>query len=123
MRNKTYLIIVSIIVLIAGAVCFLIWKQISVSQASPGLNAFAKCLADKGAVMYGTQSCSWCQKQEAGFKSAWQYINYTDCFKEPNKCVAEKIEGTPTWIFPDGKRLVGYQPLENLSKESGCPLQ
>ena len=123
MNNKFYLII--IFVILAGVIGFLIWAQFEASQASPELDAFAKCLASKGITMYGTESCSWCQKQKAEFKSAWQYINYVDCFKNPNKCVAEKIEGTPTWIFPNdnNKRIEGYRELKVLSGESGCPLQ
>ncbi len=127
MSNKFYLIIVLIIV--AGAIGFLVWEQfganLAANQASPELDAFAKCLAGKGITMYGTESCSWCLKQKEEFKSAWQYINYVDCFKDPNRCVAEKIEGTPTWVFPNdnNKRVVGYKELKVLSEDSGCVLE
>ncbi len=120
MRNKISVII--FIVLICGLIGFLIWQGARNAQASPALIAFAKCLTEKGLVMYGTDSCEWCQKQEADFKSAWQFINYANCIKNPQRCVAQNIESTPTWIFGDGKRLVGYQTLGQLSKESGCPL-
>ena len=123
MNNKFY--IIAILVVLAGAVGFLVWGQFNVSQASPGLNAFAKCLAEKNITMYGTESCEWCLEQKAEFKSAWQYINYIDCLKDPQKCVAEKIEGTPTWVFPNdnNKKIVGYSELKVLSQESGCPLE
>ena len=123
MSNKFYLIIV--LVVIVGVIGFLVWGQFSVSRASPELDAFAKCLAGKGITMYGTESCSWCLKQKEEFKNAWRYINYVDCFKDPNRCVAEKIEGTPIWIFPNdnNKRIAGYRELKVLSEESGCALE
>lgn len=123
MSNKFYLI--AVFVILAGAIGFLVWEQIKTNQASLELDAFAKCLAGKGITMYGTESCEWCLKQKADFKSAWQYINYVDCFKDPNRCVAEKIEGTPTWIFPNdnNKRIAGYRELKVLSEESGCVLE
>jgi len=86
------------------------------------LDDFAKCLTQKGAVMYGTDYCEWCQKQKADFGSSWQFINYANCQLDPQKCVAQNIQSTPTWIFGDGQKLVGYQTLENLSKQTSCPL-
>lgn len=123
MSNKFY--IITILVILAGLIGFLVWAQIKNNQASPELDAFAKCLAGKGITVYGTESCSWCLKQKALFKSAWQYINYVDCLKDSNKCIAEKIEGTPTWIFPNdnNKRIEGYRELKVLSDESSCSLQ
>ncbi|NCN94948.1 hypothetical protein GW888_01600 [Candidatus Wolfebacteria bacterium] len=123
MSNKFYLI--AVFAILAGAIGFLVWEQFRTNQASPELDAFAKCLASKGITMYGTEPCAWCQKQKADFKSAWQYVNYVDCFKDPNRCVAEKIEGAPTWIFPNdnNKKISGYRELKVLSGESGCPLE
>ena len=90
---------------------------------------FAACLAGKNITMYGAESCSWCQKEKAGFGDAFKLVPYVECPDEPQKCVAEGIEGTPTWIFPaspaggpDGIKLVGYQGLEKLSAASGCEL-
>lgn len=120
MRNKTHLII--FIILIAGVIGFLIWQGVKNNQAAPALTAFARCLSEKGLVMYGTDSCEWCQKQKADFKSAWQFIKYVNCFNDVQQCSALAIESTPTWIFPDGKRVVGYQTLGQLSQLSGCEL-
>ena len=126
MKNKIY-IIIFIILIVAGS-GFLIWQNVKNSQASSELIAFAKCLSEKGATMYGTESCEWCQRQRVDFKNAWQYINYVDCFKEPQKCVAQNIEAMPTWIFPStssgqaGQKLTGYQELKGLAQQSGCVL-
>ena len=120
MRNKNYLII--FIILIGGLIGFLIWQGNKNNQASPALIAFARCLTEKEAIVYGTDSCEWCQKQKADFKSAWQFIKYVNCVNDPQTCTSLNIESTPTWIFQGGKRLVGYQQLDSLSEASGCPI-
>ncbi len=123
MNNKNFLIIAFLI--LAGVIGFLVWAQFKTSQANPELDAFAKCLTSKGITMYGTESCAWCLKQEEEFKSSWQYVNYIDCLKDPNMCVSEGVDGTPTWIFPNdhNKKIVGYRELSVLSEESGCKLE
>ncbi len=37
-------------------------------------------------------------------------------------CTEKKIEGYPTWVFPDGSRLSGEVPLATLSAKTQCPL-
>ena len=37
-------------------------------------------------------------------------------------CLEKGVNGYPTWIFPDGKKLEGEQGLQRLSEESGCSL-
>jgi hypothetical protein len=72
--------------------------------------------------MYGTYWCPHCQNEKKIFGSAFQYVPYVECTQETAKCTAMNIDGYPTWVFPDGKRLVGEQGLYKLSEESGCPL-
>lgn len=115
-----------ILVVVVGAVAVLVMKP---GSGGAELIAFAQCLAEKNIVMYGARSCSWCQKEKVNFGSAFKYVPYVECSDEPQKCVAAGIQGTPTWVFPassaggpDEKQLVGYQGLEKLSLESGCPL-
>lgn len=116
-------ILITLIVILIALIIFLIslgsWSS---SADNPELDSFAQCLADKGIVMYGSESCYWCQREKSNFGDAWRFISYVDCFKEPQRCTTVGIEATPTWTFPDGKRLIGYQGLEKLAKESGCPL-
>ncbi len=109
-------------VIVVAIVGFGIWRGSRNGNATSVLDDFVKCLAQKGAVVYGTDSCEWCLKQKADFGNSWQFINYANCIKDPQRCVAAKIESTPTWIFADGKRIVGYQTLEKLSEASGCVL-
>lgn len=68
-------------------------------------DSFAKCLTDKGVKMYGAYWCSHCQNQKKAFGDSFKYINYIEC-ADPNikgqleVCQKEKIEGYPTWEFP-----------------------
>jgi len=117
------IVIVLILIVIALALAAVILTFYSPSQAGNSkLDDFAKCLALKNIVMYGTPWCEWCQKQEALFGRAFQFISFSDCSKNPQECVAKGINGTPTWIFPGGKKIQSYLTLEQLSQESGCEL-
>ena len=93
------------------------------------LEKLARCLTDKGFVVYGTSTCSGCRAQRKAFGDAWSYINYVECDPhEPesqvDRCLKFKIRKTPTWILEvDGKeikRLESYQLLEDLARFSGC---
>lgn len=108
--------IIAVILVLAGLFVF------SGRDMGGQFETFAACLASKNVTMYGAESCSWCQKEKAGFGSAFKLVPYVECPDEPQKCIAAGIEGTPTWIFPDGRKLVGYQGVEKLSQASGCPL-
>lgn len=88
------------------------------------LMAFAKYLTDKGVTMYGAYWCSHCQNQKKLFGTAFQYINYVECTKDPEKCTAAGVLGYPTWTFsnPDGavvNKLEGEVTLEKLAQTVG----
>jgi len=70
--------------------------------------------------MYGAYWCPSCKEEKATFGSAFKYVNYFECSDNPKECLALGIEYFPTWIFPEGKKFVGYQELEKLAQESGC---
>jgi len=103
------------------AIGLVVWQGNSPAD-SGALDNFAKCLAEKNIEMYGTKTCSWCRKQKEDFGDSFQYVKYVECSVETQKCIDQKIQGTPTWIWPDGKRIESYLPLEKLSQESNCPL-
>lgn len=91
-------------------------------QTLSGLDAFAACLSSKGFAMYGLYSCPHCQAEKALFGDSFRYVNYVECSTETDKCLAENVEAVPTWIGPNGARLVGTQSLAQLSQASGCAL-
>lgn len=94
----------------------------------PGkLDAFAQCLKQRGAVFYGAFWCSHCQNQKALFGDSAQYIPYTECSTADGRgqlavCQEKQIESYPTWVFPDGTKLTGEIPLNQLAQKSGCEL-
>ncbi|MBI2546422.1 hypothetical protein HYV81_04535 [Candidatus Woesearchaeota archaeon] len=114
--RKTRLYFISaavIIVLIFGGLSYSIYS----AKFKPGqYDAFAKCLTDKGAVMYG--AIGWCQytkQQAAWFGNSFKYVNYKD-YKE-----TQGIRKTPTWEI-NGERYEGVQSFDRLSQLTGCPL-
>jgi glutaredoxin len=87
------------------------------------LDDFARCLTERGAVMYGTNLCPHCQAQKELLGPSFAYVRYIDCFADTAACQAANIGKIPAWDFPDGTRILGTQPLENLSQKTGCPLE
>ncbi|MBS3121346.1 hypothetical protein J4434_00495 [Candidatus Woesearchaeota archaeon] len=84
-------------------------------------DTFAKCLTEKGAVMYGTEWCKYCKAQKELFGNSFRFINYVDCEKQASKCIQDGIKGYPTWII-DGKIYSGKQEFFDLTFVTGCKL-
>ncbi|HRY91397.1 MAG TPA: hypothetical protein P5229_03610 [Candidatus Gracilibacteria bacterium] len=89
------------------------------------VEAFAKCLTAKGAIMYGAYWCPHCQKQKAEFGDSFKYINYVECGEGQEnsnivKCAADKIQGYPTWYFTKGGYQIGEKSFAELATISGC---
>jgi len=119
MSLKLVLSVLAVIsVLFAGAI--FITRQ---PPAAPSnLDAFAKCLAQKGITMYGAAWCPHCQSQKKLFGNAFQYVPYVECPNTPKLCLEKGVDGYPTWITADGTKLIGEQSLEQLSKTTSCSL-
>ncbi len=98
------------------------------SGKNPGkLDAFAQCLADRGAKFYGAFWCPHCQAQKALFGSSAKSLPYVECSTPDAQgqtaiCKEKNIQGYPTWEFADDTRQSGEIPLEKLSEKSSCPL-
>lgn len=136
---KKYIIalaIISALVLVTAASC-------GNSAEQQQLNALATCLADKGVKEYGAFWCPHCAEQKKAFGKAYDTILergvYIEC--DPrcvpdargnlptackgqranvDECLIKGVDGYPTWIFPDGKKLEGTQSLETLARVAGC---
>ncbi|MBI2465997.1 MAG: hypothetical protein HYV66_02070 [Candidatus Sungbacteria bacterium] len=119
MKHKTKFLGFLIVILIFTFL-FLIFKSDD-SQARQ-LDEFAQCLSDKGIIMYGAEWCSHCQAQKELFDQSFRYINYVECPQDPQKCLSVGVEAYPTWLMPDGQKLVGEQSLETLSQKTTCLL-
>ncbi len=127
-KSKFKMIFAFCIVILIFAFLFLIFSKNRDAKAGE-LDDFARCLAGKGATMYGADWCPHCQNEKKAFGSSFKFIPYVECPDDPQKCITAGIQGYPTWIFPaspaggsDGQRLEGEQGINKLSEISGCPL-
>ena len=116
--NKNFIILTALIVLVIGAILFLRPAQ----KAEGNFDAFAQCLAEKEIIMYGADWCPHCRNEKKQFGDSFHFVPYVECPDNPRLCLQKGVTGYPTWIFPDGKKLIGEQGLKKLSQESGCPL-
>ncbi len=121
--KKKILIGIGLLVLALSLTLFLI----GCTKSNTELDAFATCLTESGARMFGAYWCSHCNKQKEDFGSSWQYIDYVECSLpaaagQTEICAKEEITGYPTWEFGDGKRLSGELSFETLALNSNCSL-
>jgi len=112
-KSNKKIILISII----SVVFLLIFGGIGfsyVNSKKPGpLDDFAKCLTEKGAVMYGASWCQYTQGQKAMFGNSMRFINYKDFTKNPEVTI------TPTWFF-EGEKYENAQSIDKLSTITGC---
>jgi len=110
-------------ILIFGGILLLVFViYLSFRPATSGqYDKFAKCLTEKGIKMYGTEWCSYCQKQKNLFGSSFKYVDFVDCDKNRQECLAAGVTGYPTWKI-NGENYPGLQQLNRLAELSGCGL-
>ncbi len=124
MKSK-YKIILAIIVAIV-VVAAIYWFGFARTSGNKiildtkNIDAFAKCLTQKGVAMYGAYWCPHCQRQKKLFGDSFKYVNYVECTKDIKKCQEKKIEGYPTWIFKNGDRIKREATFEELAKKTAC---
>lgn len=111
-RLKYYILASVIVVIILAVGAYSVY-----SANKPGeYDDFAKCLSEKGAVMYGAMSwCHFTQGQKAMFGKSFRYINYHEYTELPG------IRKTPTWVI-GGKWYENAQSFEKLAALTGCKL-
>nr|AQS32412.1 hypothetical protein [uncultured archaeon] len=113
-KNKKVLfisIVSVIIVLIIGGIGF---SYINSKKPGP-LDDFAKCLTEKGAVMYGASWCQYTQAQKRVFGNSMRFIDYRDFSENP------EVKVTPTW-FINGQKYEKAQSFDRLATLTGCKL-
>ena len=120
MPTKTIIIII-FIALAAISIGYLLYAS-GAQPVHANLDGFAQCLAEKKITMYGSVTCPHCQAEKKRFGDSFRYVPYVECTTDPKACTDAGVDGVPTWIFADARRLVGAQGLEKLSAESGCSL-
>lgn len=80
---------------------------------------FAQCLTDKGVIMYGSDSCEYCQNQKKMFGSSFEKINYVKCDFDKQICEQKGISGYPVWEI-GGKLSAGVKTFNQLANATGC---
>ena len=96
---------------IVAAVLLIIVAGIAYSVVSPGkYDTFAKCLTEKGAVMYGEDWCQYTNAQKAMFGKSFKHIIYE---------VRTGLNTRPTWVI-DGQTYEKVQSFDRLAELTGC---
>ena len=111
-KTKYYVIGAVIGVLVLSILAYSVY-----SLNRPGsYDSFAKCLAEKGAVMYGAMDwCKYTQAQKGMFGKSFKYVNYHEFNELPG------IKKTPTWVI-NGQWYENVQPFDKLSALTGCKI-
>ncbi|MBI3027025.1 hypothetical protein HYY70_02835 [Candidatus Woesearchaeota archaeon] len=111
-KYKYYTIAGVIGVVILAAVAY---SAYSINKPGPYDN-FAKCLNEKGAVMYGAMDwCKYTHAQKAMFGKSFKYINYHE-HQDLNG-----IKKTPTWVI-NGAWHENVKSLAELAALTGCKI-
>jgi hypothetical protein len=111
----------------AIAALVLIAWYFAMYRPSHKLDAFAKCLTQNKAHMYGAFWCPHCQDQKEKFEASFEYVNYTECGIQGARGITQQckdvgIQRFPTWFFGDNEKREAVLSLEDLSQKTGCPL-
>lgn len=85
----------------------------------------AKCLTQKGVIMYGAYWCPHCAAQKKAIGDDFQFIHYQECDDsgaggDHKLCIEKGVTSYPTWIFPGQGNLVGEQQMSALAKLANC---
>lgn len=108
------------LVIVGLLILLFIWYY-NRNKSKSGTNGLASCLKEKGVKFYGASYCGYCNKQKQMFGDDAKNLPYIECETPKNpECAGANITGYPTWIFPNGKRLIGEVSLEQLKEYSGC---
>ncbi len=120
MKDNKFLPVIFLVIVVVLAVIFMLPKD--VNSKYKNLDQFTKCLADKGAKMYGAYWCSHCKEQKAMFGKSVQYLDYIECTEDVKACEAEKIQVYPTWKIASST-IEGVLELEKLAEMTSCVLE
>ena len=111
-KTKYYVVAAVIGVILLAIIGFSVY-----SLSKPGsYDSFAKCISEKGAVMYGAMDwCKYTQAQKAMFGNSFKYLNYREHQELPG------IRKTPTWVI-NGVWYENVQSFDKLAALTGCKL-
>ncbi len=140
MEDKNKIVIVAVITLAAMAIIGYVLINLAIATAEENqnqaaeqlqgetnkpseLDALAACLTEKGYSMMGAEWCSACKSQKSIFGDSFALIDYRDCDKDKDFCTENQVEYYPTWVAPDGTKIIGVQSPEKLAQMSSCEIR
>lgn len=112
---KKYFTIIAL-VLIVGLVSSAVYMK---SLAPGESDAFAKCLTENGAIIYGNDYCSYTGQNLNFFGKSREYLNYIKCAENEALCDEKGVRSTPTWEI-NGEIYRGVLNFDKLSELTGC---
>lgn len=126
-KNSKLMLLVGIVLLL-GIVFVLVFAMNSgPSYSQEDINTFAKCITEKGAVMYGAFWCPHCADVKKMFGESFRYVTYVECDPRGENeqsllCIEKDIQNYATFEFNDNPetRLVGEPSFEELAAATGC---
>ncbi len=125
-ENKIIITVTTILILVVIVFAVLNTKSNTENNTSGKFDAFAQCLTDKGAVMYGAEWCPHCKEQKAAFGSSFKLIKYIECPDNTQLCIDKGIQGYPTWIIGTSTKFIeGFDKnstMQELSDVTACVL-
>lgn len=119
--KQKHLIIVAVVAVMAVAIYFVGTAFTGEHSAIGDYDDLAKCLTEKGAVMYGRVGCGWCSKQKEMFGDSFQYVTYVECPEQPQLCQQKGVTAVPAWEI-GGDLHLGFKSFEELANMAGCVL-
>jgi len=81
----------------------------------------ARCLTERGVVLYSTPWCGACVRQKQLFGPFASLLNEVDCTQESQRCNDANIRAVPTWVFSGGSHHEGIRTLRQLARRARCP--
>jgi hypothetical protein len=105
--SKKNILFLIIVILVLGVITAVLLQSSSTPTGPGKYDAFAQCLKDKGAILYGAFWCPHCQAQKALFGSSAKFLPYVECStpdgqNQTKECTDKGITSYPTWILKDG---------------------
>lgn len=119
--------IIGVVVLIGIVIVLVFAAKSGEDYDGAEVDAFAKCITERGAVMYGAFWCPHCADVKKMFGESFRYVNYVECDPRGENeqsllCIEKGIENYATFEFNDdpSSRLVGEPTFEDLAAATGC---
>lgn len=118
-RNRVIITFVILVAVVLGLYYFTDWfsKTTGYAPGEAEILRLARCLNEKGARMYGSETCPDCEKQKELFGEFFEKIDYYECVGFEGEC--GEISALPAWRI-NGNLHYGVIVLDKLSEISGC---